>query len=295
MHTEERYKALGEYPAHLVNIAYWRLEIIHPLLNAGPLRRELVRQRVLEVKAGLQGHLTGESVPPVSIASIYRWIRVFKRSGGDVRSLIPYVRRGEDGPGSRLNPTLEEIIEAAIREVYWTRERVTIDTVQHALAHHLYEVNSPLLKGEQLHLPSRSTTYRRIRAWTARQGEVELLRSDRVAEPALTRKLGTPSHRIAQRMANPGCAAEQLLTHPNQRVKRIYIPLDVLVIDDKDPLPLGRPALVALWDCFTEYITGVALSFEPPSASAVLEALFAAIMEKDDIRQQFHTKHDYLW
>ena len=294
MHAEERYKALEEYPTHLVNIARQHLEIIHPLLNARPLTRALVRQRVLEVKAGLNGHLTGESVPPVSIASIYRWIQAYKRSGGDVRSLIPRVRRGEDGPESRLNPALEEIIEAVIREMYWTREQVTIDTIQRALAQHLHEINSSLLECEQLRLPSRSTIYRRIRAWIARQGEVELLRSDRMAQPPLKGVLERSFHLTAQRLADPGWAQEQLLTHPNQRVECIYIPLDLLVIDDDDHLPLGRLALVFLLDCYSGYITGWALSFEPPSPSAVLEGLFAAIMEKDDIRQQFRTKHDYL-
>ena len=291
MHAGELFKALEEYPDHLVKIALRRWEIIRPLLDSRPLTRALIRQRVLEVKVGLHGRLTEGSVPPVSIASIYRWIGAFQRSGGDLRSLIPYVRQGVDEVRSRLNPALEEIIEAAIREMYWTRERVTIEMVQQAIAHRLHEINSSLLEGEQLYPPSRSAIYRRIRGWAARQGEVKHPRSERAVQPPPTKKLERSSQRIAQFIANPGSATGRLLTHPNQRVECVYIPLDVLVIDD---VPLGRPILVALYDCYTGYLTGWALSFEPPSASSILEALFCAIGEKGDIRWRFGTRHAYL-
>ena len=287
MHAGERYKALEEYPAHLVKIARQRWEIIRPLLDVRPLTRALVAQRVLEVRAGLAGHLTGGSVPPVSIASIYRWIGAFQRSGGDLRSLIPYVRQGVDEARSRLNPALEEIIERAIQETYWTRELVTIEMAQQAIAHRLREVNSSLPEREHLHPPSRSAIYRRIRAWIARQGEVQHPRPDRAAQPLSARKPEGSSQRIAQFIANPGSATGRLLTRPNQRVECVSISLDVLAIDD---VPLGRPILVGLYDCYRGYLTGWTISFGPPSASSILEALFCAIGEGGDTQCQFGTQ-----
>src|SRR5260221_5793813 len=189
MQFDEYSRSLEEYPLHLVNIARWREEVIRPLLSVRPLTRSIVTQRVLEVKASLQSQRAGERMLAVSIASIYRWIRAFQRSNGDLRSLIPYVRQGEDRARSRLHPAVDEIIEKAIREMYGKGECVTIDTLQHAVALLLREAKHTRLDYEQLHIPSRSTIYRRMKAGITKQGEVvDHLSSIRREYP-----LGTPA------------------------------------------------------------------------------------------------------
>src|SRR5215472_4313826 len=94
MEAHESDKRLEDYPPHLVAIALQRWKIILPLLGIERLTRRIVRLRVLEVKSNLYCD-EGPRIA-VSISTIYRWIRLVRRSNGDVRSLIPHVRREEN-------------------------------------------------------------------------------------------------------------------------------------------------------------------------------------------------------
>src|SRR6266581_7901072 len=116
MQVDKQYKPLAVYPQHLVLIALQREGIIQPLLNVERLTRDMVRQHVLEINERPLDSLEEYAIEHVSIASIYRWIRAYRQSGGDVRSLIPYVRRQEESLNSRLSPAVDEIIDTAIRE-----------------------------------------------------------------------------------------------------------------------------------------------------------------------------------
>src|SRR5438034_11730141 len=106
MQIKKHYKPLSGYPEHVVRIALQRERIIQPLINIEQLTREMVRQCVLEINERASDQLEANAIKHVSIASIYRWIRVYRQSGGDVRSLLPYIRRQEERFSLRLSPAV---------------------------------------------------------------------------------------------------------------------------------------------------------------------------------------------
>jgi len=295
MQIKKHYKPLSAYPEHVVRIALQRERIIQPLINIEQLTRDMVRQCVLEINERAYDQLEANAIKHVSIASIYRWIRVYRLSGGDVRSLLPYIRRQEERFSSRLSPAVNEIIDTAIREIYWSREHLTIDLVQQVIIKRLQEINRTRPESDQLRIPSLSTSHRRIKAWIAVHGEINQLQSSYTVPRSsliLTKK-ATFLH-LQPTMADHHTSMKHQLTRPNQRVECWFVSLDVYVFDDGDILPLGRPTLVIFFDCHTGYLTGCSLSFEPPSPATLLEGLFSSTMHKKDIRSQFGTEHDYL-
>src|SRR5260221_5176010 len=142
MEAHESNRRLEDYPHRLVAMALRRWQIILPLLDIEHLTREAVRLRVLEVKSNL--YRTGKPRIAVSIASIYRWIRLVRQSNGDVRSLIPHVRRGENR--LRLNPMVEEVTESVIQQMHRVGRHATIDIIHQTIAHHLDEINTTRLE-----------------------------------------------------------------------------------------------------------------------------------------------------
>jgi putative transposase len=91
-------------------------------------------------------------------------------------------------------------------------------------------------------------------------------------------------------------AAEQAiqLTYPNQRVELDQVTLDLLVVDDADGLPLGRPILSGIRDQYSVYPSGITIGFGPPSSRSVLECMAYAFLEKGHLKQVIQTSNDYL-
>lgn len=293
MLADKQFLPLAAYPEHLVRIALERREIIQPLLNNERLTREMVRQRVLEVKARSYGTAGGRGFGPISVTSLYRWIHSFRQSGGDLRSLIPYVRHTTDATGTRLDPTIDAMIDSVLQELYWSQERVSIDLVQRTVMIRLQEVNRSLPEQDRLHPPSRTTLYRRIRAWASRQGEIDYA-GLKHANPSLGQPI---SQRIRQLRPITALSLEleqQRPQRPNQYVECDFLRLDILVIDPEDSLLLGCPVIVLLRDRYTGYPTGCWMSFDAPTPHTILECLFSSCLEKADIRTQYNTRHDYL-
>ena len=71
-----------------------------------------------------------------------------------------------------------------------------------------------------------------------------------------------------------------LATAPLQRVELDHTRLDVIVLDDKTLLPLGRPWLALAIDAFSRCILGFSFGFEPPVAPQRLHSVCAALTPK---------------
>ena len=58
--------------------------------------------------------------------------------------------------------------------------------------------------------------------------------------------------------------------------------MDVILVDEKHRLPIGRPWLTLLIDICTRMVTGYYLSLDPPSSISVALALQHAVLPKDE-------------
>lgn len=259
--------ALSDYPDELVAIARYRLGVIRPLLALKSRTRAAVTARVQEIKAAqpVDGERTLQTT--VSIAAAYRWIAGYTRSGDDVRALIPAVHSRGGKHDSRLHPAVNVLVESVIQDKDGRPEQVTIDDVRHELAVRVAEENRVRPSTDQFRLPSRATLARR---WAA---------------AALDR--AQTSRTLKQ------CAQTPYPDVPLERVEIDHTRSDLVVIDDRDNLPLGRLTLTYCLDIATRYPLGYYLGFEPPSYLTVMECLHHAILPKGDVRAQYGTEHTW--
>jgi putative transposase len=269
-------RSLADYPAHLVAIARYRFTVIEPLLAMAPRTRAAVVARVQELKADQPTTVEHTLHNTLSVAALYRWLGDYMRGGHDLRALMPAVQARGGGAASRLRAEVETLATATIQDKYKVHEKVTIDDVQHELAVRLVAENGVRPPQDQLLLPSRATLARRV-ATTGLSEEQSQRRSQRTAKQAATQYGQTPYS-----------------DWPLERVEIDHTRTDLIVIDDRDNLPLGRLTLTYCLDTATRYPLGYYLGFEPPSYLTVMECLHHAICPKPDVRQLYGAEHAWL-
>src|SRR5205085_8421023 len=79
-----------------------------------------------------------------------------------------------------------------------------------------------------------------------------------------------------------------------ERVEIDHTVLDLFLVDEEDRLPIGRPTLTFALDVYSRYPVGCYVGFENPSYRAVQNCLFHAILPKQDTRELYGTKNEWL-
>lgn len=266
---------LDDYSPKQQAAAYFRYEVIKPLLTILNQARADVHARVKEVK---KRQKSGDLPPyPVGISSIYRWLKAYKENNQDIRALVPRTRKKQE-VDSRLHPTTEKILQNVINQKYYRRETGTIKSVQVEVARQLEieNLNRTSEGKTPLEVPSESTVWRRI-------GERDL-------KGRLIAKRG--SKKAKEEMTQYGRMEKP--TMPLQRVEIDHTITDVMVIDEKDNLPIGRLTLTYCIDVATRYPLGFYLGFEPPSYFTVAQCLYHAILPKTDVKEKYDTENEWL-
>lgn len=271
---EEQKIDLSDYSEHLIKKARFRLFVITPLLLIDPYERTktMVEARVNKVS----NIVHNPNNFAVSMRSIYRWMKDYENSGGDMRSLIPNHARSGGAGQSRLEIDLLNLVDAIIKEFVLKREKCTIDDVLAICATRIEEENRFRAKNEKLSLPSRTTIARRINALDLKD-RLEARNGKRKARKMLQQ---------AGQIKYPEL--------PLERVEVDHTKTDLIVIDETDNLPLGRLTLSYILDCPTRYPLGYYLGFEPPSYYAVLECLYNSILPKPNTKELYGTEHDWI-
>lgn len=257
---------LSDYPLELVAIARDRLAVIRPLLA-------LSKRTRADVAAHVQSLTTTSvaSTEVVGVATVYRWLKAYTRSGRDLRALIPAVHERGGKDHSRLRAEVNVLVELVLRDKSGLAEKFSVDDVRNELAVRLSEENRVRPAADQLRLPSRATLARRLATSPERQAT-----SPRTDIRVLGQLAQTPYPAL-----------------PLERVEIDHTRSDLVVIDDRDNLPLGRLTLTYCLDLATRYPLGYYLGFEPPSYLTVMECLHHAILPKGDVRAQYDTAHDW--
>lgn len=267
---------LADYSPQQRAVAEYRLSVIQPLLALPQQERgQAIEARVQELNKQRQPN-DRNLLTAISDTSIYRWIRVFKQSQGDLRSLMPNTSARGGSHKSRLDSDVEAIITATIDDHYLVRERRTINFIHREVAVRLAEENQRRQPEDQLALPSVATIARRLQDLTP-QTKLEAKQGRRAAHQQLTQYQATAYPAI-----------------PLERVEIDHTRTDLVVVDENDHLPLGRLTFTYCLDTATRYPLGYYLGFEPPSYLAVMSCLYHAICPKPNVQHHFGTQHDWL-
>jgi putative transposase len=268
---------LSDYPLHLRHLAEYRLSVIQPLLaiDSSKRTRSDVATRVAEIQKSEQADQASPK-NAVSVASIYRWIRAYTESGNDIRALVGNSRRQGGKNSTRLEGEVEAIIRAVIEDRYYVSEQVTMDDIYLETLLRIAEENQTRPEQEKLSAPSRATVWRRIDALDEEE-KLVAKRGKRAARQELTQY---------GQMDYPTMALE--------RAEIDHTPLDIIVVDAQDNLPLGRPTFTFCMDTATRQPLGFYIGFDPPSYLTVMQCLHHAILTKGDVRTRYGTEHDWV-
>jgi putative transposase len=274
--NEEKYLELSDCPEKLLEKANFRLDAIKPLLDKHTFTRAQVDARAKEILKQ-----SGSGVKRASTASLYRWIRDYKKSGNDIRSLIPK-SSDQGGKGSwRADEVVEKIISDVIDECYRKStagpgERKLVSDLRNEICRRIEIENKRRFVSDRLPYPADSTIRRRINALDIRE--------------RFAVRLGRTEAKKQFEQYGKGPEAE----HPGERVEIDHTKLDLIVIDDEDDLPLGRLTLTDCMDIRTRYPQGFYTGFEPPSYLAVMECMYNSILPKIGLREKWGLEHDWI-
>jgi putative transposase len=257
-------RALSTYPPHLVMIAQHRVQYL----------REIDRLQPIAITAKTMGPVVrsiaeriGDAKPP-GWRTLARDYRKWLGAGRDIRAVIPrHADKGSHGP--RMIPEVQAVTDAVIDQLYMTEERKRVPEVHLEIVRRLAEANRLRPVDAQLPMPSRRTMYRAI----ARRSPYELL----------VARYGKRRADMAFRVSGRGPETSRAL----QRVAMDHTPSDLIVVDDRSMLPLGRPTITSALDEHTRCPMGFYAGFEPPSCLAVMRCLKHAILPKTYVPREF--------
>lgn len=210
-----------------------------------------------------------DSKPP-SYITLYRWLKDYKSSSGDIRSLIPrYQARGNYD--YKIDSEIHRLIDEVIAEVYLSPERPSIARIYDVvICRILHENNYRKSLGKlPLNIPHRSTMYR-------------LIKNLDPIDKAVSRY----GKRTASLIYEPVKSAPQS-TRPLERVEIDHTKLPFFVVDTETRIPIGTPSLTSAVDKYSGVIVGYYLSFEPFSYLSVMQCLLHSIQPKEYLPSTF--------
>jgi putative transposase len=203
-------------------------------------------------------------------STVCRWRRKHLENDKSIRQLIDQ----DHCRGNRNRRYPKEVIDIVLDAVdllYMTLERKTIqDTLDHAVLTVKRE-NNIRPSDAQLPLPTR-------RLLSAEIGRI----------PAFDKCAARYGREAAVKMFRSVLSHRTTLM-PLERAEIDHTRLDIMVIDDRTGLPMGRPWLTVCIDDFSRCILGVYLSFSAPSYRTVAKCLADAFKPKTDLKDRFPT------
>lgn len=187
---------------------------------------------------------------------VYMLVRAYRQSGGLLTSLVPDKTDGGRGK-SRLSENQDLIIQEAIEAVYLTRQRPPISRVIEEVSRRCHRTGIPS--------PSASAIRHRVQAVSTQE--------------TLRRRQGAKALRARTAPVIGACPASP---YPLAIVQTDHTPVDLIVVDDLERKPIGRPYLTVTIDVYSRCITGFYLSLDAPSAVSVGLCLRQAVLAKEE-------------
>ena len=205
----------------------------------------------------------GDHAPP-SVRSLQRYIRLSEETGGDPEAFVKqtvcqgnFTKRYDDEFYTKLYDM--------VCKHYLIAPKPTLPVVFSLVKLDVQEHNKPL--PDESHLPkvTRSAVY-------------EVMRYiDRYTETFCHRGKLEADHK--HRMVEDGPVTER----HNEVWEIDHTTVDLIVMDDKTGLPIGRPFLTMVIDRATRHIPGYHIGWDFPGINPTIECLRCAISPKDEL------------
>ncbi len=222
------------------------------------LEKKLSRTDAVEYSKKLGIHFT----------TLYRWQEKYK-STGTILGLISNksgIKRGS----KKLNNEVEILIRKIIENYYLTNQKPSIQSI----------INKILFECKKMNLtaPHSNTIRNRINEIS----EYEKLKKQGNKGLARTKYEPVPNKFEAE--------------YPLQLIEIDHTPCDIILVDDENRLPIGRPWITLAIDIYSRMIVGYYLSMNAPSVTSVGMCVSNAILPKDLLLSKFDINENWnVW
>lgn len=205
------------------------------------------RARVVEelARRDVVGHEAADEAAAalgLSRRQVYTLLARWRAGGAVVSDLIPRRSGGGRGRG-RVDDQVETVIADVLRARYLKRQRPSVASVHRSI------VRACRTRG--LRAPSRGTVQRRIAALDPRT--------------VTTAREGPDAARPLRSAGGSAPPPSRLL----EQVQIDHTVIDLIVVDEHERAPIGRPYLTVGIDVVSRTIPGLVVTLDPPSATSV--------------------------
>lgn len=194
----------------------------------------------------------------VSPATAYRWLDRLERYG-TVSCLLRKQRK--DKGQKKLDLAVEKIVRDVLVNEYLTQLKRSPAKALREIQRRCRAENKGRV--DKLELPSKSTLLRRIE---------EILPEER------ERKRNGRNAALDYR-ANRGSLPNVNHVHAIWQIDHTKV--DIILVDEKDRIPIGRPWITVAIDVYSRLVVGWYISFDPPGTLATGICISTAILPKD--------------
>jgi putative transposase len=191
----------------------------------------------------------------VGRATLYRWFGVYKATGS-VSSLIPKQRGWREG-NSRLTSEQDKIINDVIQEYYLSPQRLS--------QHEVFKQIKIVCSQRKITRPTENSIRKRILSLSAK--DVLYSRGQpKKAKDKFAPKAGTFPN----------------VFYPLDVIQIDHTPVDLILVDDLNRQPIGRPWVTFAIDVYSRMILGYYLSLDAPSEISVAMCIAHAVLPKEE-------------
>lgn len=249
--AQEQSKELVDIDDEDFEKALEKYKIIEPLLS-------LEKRTAKDVKAIAKTQKKG-------VATIYRWLNTYE-TFNTVSSLSPaYENCGAKGK-SRLNKSVEAIIESVIDEFYLTKQQYPLSIIYMKVVEKCNNLD--------LEVPNINTIRNRINT----------------INPKIVAK-NRKGVSVRDTRGMPGKYPDVKM--PLDVIQIDHTKVDVMLVDEETREDIGRAYITVAIDVYSRMVYGFYISLEAPSYFSVGQALLNAILPKDDLLKMYDVNGEW--
>lgn len=206
----------------------------------------------------------------IHFTTLYRWVKRYRETGL-LQSLVPLV--GMRGPHGhvRIHEEAEQITKHAINSLYLSKQKLTASEV--------YIEIKKRCKNAGIPAPHENTIRNRIK----------LLSAEHTIAKRESRQIADRKYKNTDGMFPEGLS-------PLQVVQIDHTPMDIILVDEVERKPIGRPYLTLAIDVYSRMIVGFYITLEVPSYFSVSQCLSNAILTKEKYLQKIGVEGEWnVW
>lgn len=191
----------------------------------------------------------------VHSVTLYRWMKAYKQELR-LSALLPTKKNGGKGK-PRLSDDVEALMVETINEFYLSVQKPSVQKTYNELKRRCINAN--------LNVPHSNTLRNRIQIISEKE--------------KVKKRIGS---KAIQELYVPSLGENPEGLFPLSSIQIDHTPLDIILVDDIDRLPIGRPWITVAIDVFSRMVAGFYISFDPPSAMSTGLCLVQAILPKEE-------------